>query len=173
MGPGVPELPRPQGGVVGGRDRLDPLLPQPLRPPLHEPALAAATTSATSCRATSSASTRWPATSPTRRAEDPRRHRHRHHRLGVRLPPLRLASGPTPPSSCWPSWRRPGAPTRRSTRSRGRTPAGSSAGTRSSTCRATEATVGALRAKGADVDTTIRSRQEWAQLYEEKQLTKA
>ncbi len=32
-----------------------------------------------------------------------------------------------------------------------------------------EATVGALRAKATDVDTTIRSRAEWAQLYEQKQ----
>ena len=30
----------------------------------------------------------------------------------------------------------------------------------------------ALRAKGADVDVSIRPRKEWARLYAEKQLTK-
>ena len=57
-GGGDAQLPRPQGRVVGGRHRLDPLLPRPLRPSLRQPAVAAVTTSATSCRATSSASTR-------------------------------------------------------------------------------------------------------------------
>ncbi len=36
-----------------------------------------------------------------------------------------------------------------------------------------EATVGALRAKGADVDVSIRPRAEWARRYHEKQLAKA
>ena len=62
VGSRVPHVSRPQGGVVRGRHRLDPVLPRPLRPALHEPAVAAATTSATSCRATSSATTRSRAT---------------------------------------------------------------------------------------------------------------
>jgi hypothetical protein len=36
-----------------------------------------------------------------------------------------------------------------------------------------QANVGALRAKGADVDVSIRPRREWARLYAEKQLAKA
>ena len=36
-----------------------------------------------------------------------------------------------------------------------------------------QATVGALRAKGADVDVSIRPRKEWARLYAQKQLAKA
>ena len=36
-----------------------------------------------------------------------------------------------------------------------------------------DATVAALRAKGADVDVSIRPRAEWARLYHEKQLTQA
>ena len=36
-----------------------------------------------------------------------------------------------------------------------------------------EATVGALRTTATDVDVSIRSRTEWARLYQEKQLTKA
>ena len=40
VGRRVPHLPRPQGRVVGGRHRVDPLLPRPLRPSLHQPAVA-------------------------------------------------------------------------------------------------------------------------------------
>ena len=36
-----------------------------------------------------------------------------------------------------------------------------------------KANVGALRAKGADVDVSIRPRKEWARLYAERQLAKA
>ena len=39
-GPGIPELPRPQGGVVRGGYRVDSFLPEPLRSPLHEPTVA-------------------------------------------------------------------------------------------------------------------------------------
>ena len=42
-------------------------------------------------------------------AEAAPRDRHRHHRLGVRLPALRLRSGPTRPSRCWPSSNAAGA----------------------------------------------------------------
>ena len=35
------------------------------------------------------------------------------------------------------------------------------------------ANVGSLRAKGADVDVSIRPRKEWARLYAEKRLAKA
>ena len=65
-----------------------------------------------------------------------------------------------------------GADDATSTRSPGRTPAGSSAGTRSP-ARREQATVGALRAKATDVDVSIRPRKEWARLYAEKQLAKA
>jgi hypothetical protein len=33
-----------------------------------------------------------------------------------------------------------------------------------------QASVGALRAKGSDVDVSIRPRKEWARLYDQKQL---
>lgn len=36
-----------------------------------------------------------------------------------------------------------------------------------------QATVGALRTKGADVDVSIRPRAEWARLYDEKQFAQA
>ena len=36
-----------------------------------------------------------------------------------------------------------------------------------------QATVGALRVKGADVDVSIRPRAEWARLYDEKQFARA
>ena len=35
-----------------------------------------------------------------------------------------------------------------------------------------QATVGALRVKGADVDVSIRPRAEWARLYDEKQFAR-
>ena len=67
VGPGDAQLPGSEVRVLRGRHRLDPVLPRPQRPALHQPEVAAAATSATSCPATCSASTRWPATSPTRR----------------------------------------------------------------------------------------------------------
>jgi len=36
-----------------------------------------------------------------------------------------------------------------------------------------QANVATLRAKGADVDVSIRPRKEWARLYEQKQLAQA
>ena len=83
---------------------------------------------------------------------------HRQHRLGVRLPAhghdvarvarVRLAGVPGGRVS----------PTRRSTRSRGRTHAGSTAGTRFAHTTREQATVGALRAVARDVDVTRMSR---------------
>ena len=132
-GGGHAQLPRPQGRVVGGRDRLDPLLPRPLRPALHQPAVARPRLRRQAAErhlpralarllrhrpdrrsrcATTSASTSSPGSATTRT-------------------PTR--SGPTPPRSCSPSSTTPARPTPTSTRSRGRTPAGTSATTRSST----------------------------------------
>ena len=73
-------------------------------------------------------------------------HRHRHHRLGVRLPPHRhdVAGVARVRLEGVPGRRR--APTTRSTRSPGRTPAASSTGTRSQHTPKEQATVGALRA---------------------------
>ena len=62
------EVPDPQGRLLRGRHRLDPVLPRAGRPPRAEPEVAAATTSAASCPRRSSASTSWPASSPTRSA---------------------------------------------------------------------------------------------------------
>ena len=60
----------------------------------------------------------------------------------------------------------PAPPTRRSTRSPGRTPAASSTGTRSPSSPKEQATVGALRALSPDVDTSTVSRAEWRRRYE-------
>ena len=69
VGPGVPHVPGAEGRLLRGRHRVDPVLPRPLRPSLHQPGVAArrGPTSAASCRARCSASTPSPATSPTRR----------------------------------------------------------------------------------------------------------
>ena len=75
-------------------------------------------------------------------------------------------SGPTRPRSCCASWTAPVRPTTTSTRSPGRTRAGTSATTRSSTSPRSRATVGALRAQSPDVDITTRSRAEWRERYE-------
>ena len=79
-----------------------------------------------------------------------RRHRHRQHRLGVRLPALRLVVARRRPRS-WPRWP-PTCPTTSSTRSPTRTPCAGTPTTPSPTCPKAEATVGALRAKAAGHD---------------------
>ncbi len=63
---------------------------------------------------------------------------------------------PESPEVLMKSSRRSASPTTRSTRSRGRTRAGGTSSTRSSTARRGECTVGALRAQATDVDTTPR-----------------
>ena len=131
------DVPRPQGRVVRGRHRMDPLLPQPVRPSLRRTRSGCATTSAASCRARSSASTRWRATSrdPVR-AQDPPRHRHRHHRLGVRLPALRLPLARRARARAGRARRGRRAGRRDRPRSPGATPAATSGGTRSPCCPA-------------------------------------
>ena len=59
-----------------------------------------------------------------------------------------------------------GAPTRRWTRSPGRTPAASSATTRSCTSTGRTPSVGASARSRRDVDTTIRTKHEWRAIYE-------
>ena len=102
------------------------------------------------------------------RLEGAPRHRHRHHRLGVRLPALRLDLARRARSGAGGA-RTPVPPTRTSTRSRGRTRAGTSATTRSSTSPQEDATVGALRAQAPDVDISTKSRAEWRKLYEARE----
>ena len=154
-----------QGRAVRGRHRLDPVLPRPDRPPLPEPDVAARRRRLRRqaavrgvprahprllhhrpvrprCCATGSASTSSPGSATT---------------------PTPTRRGRSRPSSPGRSSRTPAAPTRRSTRSRGRTPAGSSTGTRSQHTPKEQATVGALRALATDVDTTRMSRAEWKQ----------
>ena len=80
---------------------------------------------------------------------------------GSATTPTPTRRGPSRPSSRGRSSRRPAAPTRRSTRSPGRTPAGSSTGTPSPTRPKDQATVGALRSLAKDVDTTRMPRTEW------------
>ena len=87
--------------------------------------------------------------------------RHRHHRLGVRLPPHRHDVARVARVCLEGAPGRRAAPTRRSTRSPGRTPAASSAGTRSSTRRRSRPPSAALRSVAKDVDTTRMTREEW------------
>ena len=161
-------VPRPAGGPLRGRHRLDPLLLRPDRPPLPEPGLAPRRRRLrrASCPPRCSASTSWPATSPT--------------------PPAcccatASASTTSPGSATTPT------PTPRG-RSRPSSPGGSS---RTRGCTDEEihkitwqnasrffgwdpfahtpqdqATVGALRALATDVDTTRMSRDEWRQRNE-------
>lgn len=63
--------------------------------------------------------------------------------------------------------------TRTSTRSRGRTSCRFFGWDPFARTPKDQATVAALRAKGADVDVSIRPRKEWARLYAQKHLAKA
>ena len=160
--PDAPEVPRAARRAVGGWHRVDPVLPRPGRPPLPEPGV-----DRQLLRRRQAAVRRVPRAHP----------RVLHHRpVGPRSCATASASTssrgsattptPTPrgrsrPSTPGRSSRTPAAATRTSTRSRGRTPAGSSTGTRSSHTPKEQATVGALRALATDVDTTRMPRDEW------------
>ena len=135
--PDAAAVPRPAGGALRGRDRLDPLLLRPDRPALPEPGAGCTTTttSAGSCRPRCSASTSWPATSPTRPGCCCATGSASTTSPGSATTPTPTRPGPSRPSSPGGSSRTPAAPTRRSTRSPGRTPAASSGGTRSPTPR--------------------------------------
>ena len=134
--PDAAEVPRPAGRALRGRHRVDPLLPRPRRPPLQEPDV-----DRQQLRRGQAAVRRVPRARPGLLhhrpvgAEAAPRDRHRHHRLGVRLPPHRHHVARVARAASGRSSRTPAAATRRSTRSRGRTPAGSSTGTRSPTRR--------------------------------------
>ena len=67
LGTGHAQLSRSEVRVLRGRDRLDPVLPGPLGSALHQPEVVAPRLRRQSCRRMCSASTRWSATSPTRR----------------------------------------------------------------------------------------------------------
>ena len=84
-------VPRPQGGAVGGRDRLDPLLLRPHRPSRPEPDLAARRRRLRRQAAVGGVPRPHPRLLHHRPVgpAPARPHRHRHHRLGVRLPPHR------------------------------------------------------------------------------------
>ena len=119
--PDAAQVPRPQGGAVRGRHRLDPLLLRPHRPPLREPGVAARRR-----RLRRQAAVRGvPRAHPRLLHHRPvgpaaaRPHRHRHHRLGVRLPPHRHDVAGVARVRLGASSRTPGAPTTRSTRSPG------------------------------------------------------
>ena len=162
FGPTLRKFPGLARRTVGGRHRLDPLLPGPRRPSLPEPVV-----DRQQLRRGQAPVGRVPRALPRLlhhrpvRPEASGRDRARRHRVGVRLPAhrhdvagvagVRLEGVPAG---------RPVATTR-STRSRGRTRAGSSTGTRSRTSRRTSATVGALRALATDVETTRMPREEW------------
>ena len=172
VGSGDAQLPRPEGRVLRGRHRLDPVLPRPQRPALHEPEVAAPRLRRQAAERGVPRALAGLLRHRQDVAEAAPRDRHRHHRLGVRLPALRLHLARRPRAGAGRA-RTPRAPTTpRSTRSPGRTPAGSSAGTRSRARPREQATVAALRAKATDVDVSIRPRKEWARLYEQKQLAK-
>ena len=133
VGAGVPHVPRAQGGVLRGRHRLAAVLPRPLRPALHQPGVAARRGRLRRQAAERGVPRARPRLLRHRPdvARSAQRDRHRHHRLGVRLPALRLDLA-----------RRPREDARRAERRRrdrrgdrqdhaGRTPAASSTGIRS------------------------------------------
>ena len=172
-GPAFRTYPDLKVRVVRSRHRLDPVLPRSLRPSLREPAVAGSRLR----RQDAERHLPRPLARVLRhrpdRAQGASRHRHGHHRLGVRLPALRLdLARRARDGDARDEWA-PAPTTTRSTRSRGRTPAHFFGSIRSRDTPK-QATVGALRAKSPDVDITIRSRAEWARLYEQKQqLAKA
>ena len=155
-------VPRPQGRAVRGRHRLDPLLPRPGRPPLPEPGV-----DRQQLRRGQAAVRRLPRALP----------RLLHHRpVGAEAAATRSAStsspgsattrtptrpGPTRRSSRGRSSRTPAAPTRRSTRSPGRTRRRFFGWDPFAHTPKEQASVGALRALATDVDTARMPREEW------------
>ena len=107
--PDAAPLPRPQGRPVRGRHRLDPLLLRPHRPPLRRTRSGCTATSAASCPPRSSATTSWPATSPTRRACCCGTASASTSSPGSATTPTPTPRGPSRPSSPGRSSRTPGA----------------------------------------------------------------
>ena len=98
------------------------------------------------------------------------RHRHRHHRLGVRLPALRLDLARR--ARVGPRRARPRRRHRRRDRQdhlAERVPLLRLGSVRGGARE--QATVGALRAQATDVDVSIRSRKEWAERYAERRAS--
>ena len=115
--PGPEELPRPPGGALRGRHRVDPVLPRAGRPDLRDaPRLdAAGLRGPPAVRGLPRALPDLLHQRPGgRRAAGP--DRHRQHRVGGRLPPQRLDVAQAPPRSCEPRSRRTPSPTTRSAR---------------------------------------------------------
>ena len=90
VGTGVPHLSRPQGRVVGSGHRLDPVLPRSLRPSLREPAVVGSRLRRQDAERHLPRPLARVLRERSGRAQGAPRHRHGHHRLGVRLPALRL-----------------------------------------------------------------------------------
>ena len=164
VGPGDAQIPRPEVRLLRGRHRLDPVLPGSQRPALHQPEVAAPRLRR------QAAQRRVPRTLPGLLrhrqdvAEAAPRDRHRHHRLGMRLPPLRLLLARRPRAGAGRTERRRRRRQRHQQDHLARTPATSSAGIRSPARRASRPTSVRYGPKGADVDVSIRPRKEWARL---------
>ena len=126
LGSGVQGIPRPEGGLVRGRNRLDPLLPEPVRPALLEPDLAGPRFRRQAPERHLSGALLGLLRHRSGSPEDPRRSSASTSSPGSATTPTRTRSSPMRRSSCTPSWSLPGAATRRSTRSHGRTHADSS-----------------------------------------------
>ena len=90
VGPGDAQIPRPEVRVLRGRHRLDPVLPGSQRPPLHQPEVAAPRLRRQATQRRVPRTLTGVLRHRQDVAEAAPRDRHRHHRLGMRLPALRL-----------------------------------------------------------------------------------
>ncbi len=90
VGPGDAQLPRPQVRLLRGRNRLDPFLSGSQRPALHQPEVAAPRLRLSTTQRRVPRALAGLLRHRQDLAEAASRDRHRHHRLGMRLPALRL-----------------------------------------------------------------------------------
>ncbi len=134
----------------------------------QEPDAGFTTTSAASCLLRCSASTFWPASSPTRPGSDcAASHRCGDRWRGSVTTLIRTRRGRSRRNSYGASSRMRGRPTRRSTRSPGRTPLRFFDWDPFVHIPKEQSSVGALRAHATDVDTTRMSKEEWRVQNEE------
>ncbi len=173
VGPGDAQLPGPEVRLLRGRHRLDPVLSGPQRPALHQPEVAAPRLRRQAAQRRVPRAFAGLLRHRQDVAEAAPRDRHRHHRLGVRLPALGLLLARRARAGAGRTERRRRRRRRHQQDHLGELLPVLRLGPVRAAHPSEQATVGALRAKATDVDVSIRPRKEWARLYEQKRLTKA